>query len=105
MGQEGKLELQPGVSTGVVEEADSLSLQEKDGDIRPGLGLSLRIPNSSILGDSLKGHPGCHPLGLRKGQRGLDAGTHSLLPLSIPFRPPLKVPPLKAHNFHDQVPG
>lgn len=37
VGQEGKLELQPGVGTGVVEEADILSLEERHRDIKPGL--------------------------------------------------------------------
>lgn len=44
------------------------------------------------------------PSGLRKGQRALDTGVHPLLPLSIPFIPPLHaLPPLKAHNFCDSM--
>lgn len=36
VGKEGKLELQPGVGTGMVEEADIFSLEERLRDIKPG---------------------------------------------------------------------
>lgn len=54
IGQEGKLELQPGVGTGVVEEGDILSLEERHTDIKAGPEPSQRISSSPIQGASLK---------------------------------------------------
>lgn len=39
VGQEDQLELQPGVGTGMVEEADILCLEERHRDSQPGRGL------------------------------------------------------------------
>lgn len=39
VGQEDQLELQPGVGTGMVEEADILCLEERHRDSQPGQGL------------------------------------------------------------------
>lgn len=106
VGQEGQLELQPGVGTGVVEEADALSLEERHGDIGPGPGPSQRIPGSYTWEASLKGLPGWldDPSTFRAQERTRSLGTdvRSLLPLNVPFTSPLhQVPPFKPHSFHD----
>lgn len=70
VGQEGKLELQPRVGTGVVEEADILGLEErqyqarltslawKKGDIKPGPGPSQESQVLPSCRANLKGLPG-----------------------------------------------
>lgn len=87
MGQEGKLELQPGVGTGMVEEADIFSLEERHRQqARPwSLPENLKFAH---LGGQVKGPLTLPPSGLRKGQRTLGSGMYSLLPLSIHFTPP-----------------
>lgn len=102
MGQKGKLELQPGVGTGMVEEADILSLEERHGNDKPGP-RSLPENLNSILGASLKKLPGWphDPSTIRsqdrKYWRALPlAAECSFHPSSIKGHPSKFTPPMTA---------